>query len=122
MQIDVFQLKNVVFAKGTIDKINETRELSFGQFAIVTKNEKVKEKLASGTLVRIQKKVTGDLEDCDQIQAVGSTLVENGIVSTNNSDGMREDRHPRTCIGIQEMVIYSSVLLMDVKLQVACME
>lgn len=94
--------KNVVFAKGTIDKINETRELSFGQFAIVTKNEEVKEKLASGTLVRIQKKVTGDLEDCDQIQAVGSTLVENGIVSTNNSDGMREDRHPRTCIGIQE--------------------
>lgn len=94
--------KNVVFAKGTIDKIDETRELTFGQFAIVTKDENVKEKLSIGTLIRVQKQVTGDLAQCDQIQAVGSTLVENGEISTNNSDSMREDRHPRTCIGIQE--------------------
>lgn len=39
---------------------------------------------------------------CDQIMAVGSTLVQNGEVSTDNSDGMRQDRHPRTCIGVKE--------------------
>ena len=39
---------------------------------------------------------------CDQIMAVGSTLVENGEISENNSDGMRLDRHPRTCVGVKE--------------------
>lgn len=91
-----------VFAKGEISKTNVAMELRFGQFAIVTNNEEIKSYLSVGTTVRVQKDVTGELADCDQVMGAGSTLVENGVVSQNNSDGMRIQRHPRTCIGVKE--------------------
>lgn len=76
--------------------------LVFGQFAIVTDNQEIKNYLEIGRTIRVQKEVIGDMAACDQIMAVGSTLVQNGEVSTDNSDGMRQDRHPRTCIGVKE--------------------
>ncbi|MCM1260846.1 MAG: phosphodiester glycosidase family protein [Prevotella sp.] len=92
-----------LYAKGSISKRNnEEVILSFGQFAIVTTNQNIEDKLGIGTTIRVQKQVIGKLEDCDQIIGVGSTLMENGIISENNSDGMRYDRHPRTCIGVKE--------------------
>lgn len=92
-----------VYAKGSISKQNtEEVILSFGQFAIVTTNRTIQEKLSIGTTIRVQKQVIGKLEDCDQIIGVGSTLMEKGVISENNSDGMRYDRHPRTCIGVKE--------------------
>lgn len=91
-----------IFAKGDISHINEERELNFGEFAIVTSNEEVKSKLSIGTTIRVQKELTGELQNCDQVMGVGSTLIENGVVSEDNSDGMRTDRHPRTCIGVKE--------------------
>lgn len=59
---------------------------------------------------------------CDQIMAVGSTLVQNGEVSTDNSDGMRQDRHPRTCIGVKEDGTLMFLLLMVVNKIIICME
>lgn len=91
-----------VFAKGKVDKFNENISLDFGDFAIVTNNQEVKQLLKEGTLIRVQKEVTGELANCDQIQAVGSTLMKDGQISLDNSDGMRTDRHPRTCIGVKE--------------------
>lgn len=91
-----------LFAKGYISDVDQSIALQFGQFAIVCKNEEIKEKLKISTKIRVQQKATGDLADCDQIIGVGSTLMENGEISTNNSDGMREQRHPRTCIGVKE--------------------
>lgn len=91
-----------LFAKGEISKLNESIELRFGQFAIVTNNEEIKTYLGIGTNIRVQKDLTGPLADCDQVMGVGSTLVEHGDVSQNNSDGMRTQRHPRTCIGVKE--------------------
>lgn len=91
-----------IFAKGDISHINEEMKLNFGEFAIVTANADIKTKLSIGTTVRVQKNLTGELEDCDQVMGVGSTLIENGVVSENNSDGMRTDRHPRTCVGVKE--------------------
>ncbi len=91
-----------VYAKGNISSTNEEMTLSFGQFAIVTSNEEVTKMLKVGTKVRVQKGVSGDLADCNQIQAVGSTLMKNGEISTDNSDGMRYDRHPRTFVGVKE--------------------
>ncbi len=91
-----------IYGKGTISKINQIVKLTFGQFAIVTDNEEIKSYLEIGTTVRVQKEVTGEMAACDQIMAVGSTLIEDGIVSVDNSDGMRQDRHPRTCIGVKE--------------------
>lgn len=91
-----------VYAKGNISSTNEKMTLSFGQFAIVTSNEEVTKMLKVGTKVRVQKGVTGDLADCNQIQAVGSTLMKDGEISTDNSDGMRFDRHPRTFVGVKE--------------------
>ncbi|MCM1513603.1 MAG: phosphodiester glycosidase family protein [Anaeroplasma bactoclasticum] len=92
-----------LYARGSISKQNtEEATLSFGQFAIVTTNQNIQEKLSIGTTIRIQKQVIGELEDCDQIIGVGSTLMEQGVISENNSDGMRYDRHPRTCIGVKE--------------------
>lgn len=91
-----------LYARGQISSIDKEITLRFGQFAIVSTNEEVKELLEIGTTVRVQKEVLGDLAKCDQIMNVGSTLVENGVVSLNNSDGMRKQRHPRTCIGVKE--------------------
>lgn len=92
-----------LYARGSISKRNtEEVMLSFGQFAIVTTNQDIQEKLSIGTTIRVQKQVIGELEDCDQIIGVGSTLMEKGVISENNSDGMRYDRHPRTCIGVKE--------------------
>lgn len=91
-----------IYAKGEISKINEATTLVFGQFAIVTDNQEIKNYLEIGRTIRVQKEVIGDMAACDQIMAVGSTLVQNGEVSTDNSDGMRQDRHPRTCIGVKE--------------------
>ena len=47
----------------TSKRQNETRELSFGQFAIVTKNEEVKEKLASG----MKSKDIGEYNTCPHL-------------------------------------------------------
>lgn len=91
-----------IYAKGEITKTNTKLELRFGQFAIVTNNEEIKSYLNIGTTIRVQKDVTGELANCDQVIGVGSTLVENGDVCQNNSDGMRTERHPRTCIGVKE--------------------
>ena len=91
-----------IFAKGEISKVNTAVELRFGQFAIVTSNEEIKSYLEIGTEIRVQKDATGELADCDQVMGAGSTLVENGVVSQDNSDGMRLQRHPRTCIGVKE--------------------
>lgn len=90
------------YGKGTISKTNVETKLIFGQFAIVTDNTEVTTLLETAAYVRVQKKVTGDLTNCDQILGVGSTLMENGAISTDNSDGMREQRHPRTGIGVKE--------------------
>ena len=91
-----------IFAKGEISKTNIEMKLRFGQFAIVTNNQEIKSYLQIGTNIRVQKDVTGELADCDQIMGSGSTLIENGVVSQDNSDGMRLQRHPRTCIGAKE--------------------
>lgn len=92
-----------LYARGSISKVDaEETLLQFGQFAIVTKNQDIQSKLSIGTTIRVQKQVIGELEDCDQIIGVGSTLMEKGMISENNSDGMRYDRHPRTCIGVKE--------------------
>ena len=91
-----------IFAKGEISKTNAGMDLRFGQFAVVTSNEEIKSYLSIGTTIRVQKEVTGELADCDQVMGAGSTLVENGVVSQNNADGMRTQRHPRTCIGVKE--------------------
>lgn len=91
-----------IYAKGEISKINEATTLVFGQFAIVTDNQEIKNYLEVGRTIRIQKEITGDMAACDQVMAVGSTLIQDGTVSTDNSDGMRQDRHPRTCIGVKE--------------------
>ena len=91
-----------IYAKGRISTTDFEVELRFGQFGLVTNNEEIKKYLEVGTLIRVQKEVTGDLADCEQIMGVGSTLVENGEVSQDNSDGMRTQRHPRTCIGVKE--------------------
>lgn len=91
-----------LFAKGQITSTNKEVELKFGQFAIVTSNEEIVKLLENNTNVRIQKELLGELAGCDQVLSVGSTLMENGDVSTDNFDGMRKDRHPRTCIGVKE--------------------
>lgn len=91
-----------LFAKGAISNVNEEITLKFGEFAIVTGNEEIKNKLEIGTTIRVQKNLTGELADCDQVMGVGSTLIEDGVISTDNSDGMRLDRHPRTCVGVKE--------------------
>ena len=91
-----------IYAKGEISKTNTSIELRFGQFAIVTSNEEIKAYLNIGTKIRVQKDVIGELAGCDQVIGVGSTLVENGDVAQNNSDGMRTERHPRTCIGVKK--------------------
>lgn len=96
------QSSSTLFAKGKISYTNQETILQFGQFAIVTSNKEVQTNLDSSASVRVQKDVTGDLAECDQIIGVGSTLMENGEISTNNSDGMRTQRHPRTCIGVKE--------------------
>ncbi len=92
----------VLYAKGEISKINEEMTLRFGQFAIVSSNAELVKLLSVGTKVRVQKVVMDEMASCNQIQAVGSTLMKNGEISTDNSDGMRVDRHPRTCIGVKE--------------------
>ena len=92
----------VLYANGNISKINEEMTLRFGQFAIVTSNTEITTLLSDGVKVRVQKEVTGEMANCNQIQAVGSTLMKDGEISTDNSDGMRVDRHPRTCIGVKE--------------------
>lgn len=91
-----------LYAKGKISSLNGSQELLFGQFAIVTNNEEIKNQLTLDTMIRVQKDVTGEMANCDQIMGVGSTLVENGVISEDNSDGMRLDRHPRTCVGVKE--------------------
>ncbi len=90
-----------VFAKGTITRINVAEELVFGRFAIVTNNEEIKTKLATDVTIKVQKDLTGDSANYDQIMGVGSTLIENGIISQDDSDGMKIQRHPRTCIGMK---------------------
>ncbi len=94
--------ENSLYAKGEISAVNTECELVFGSFAIVTKNPEITSHLAEGVTIRVQKDVTGAMAECDQIMAVGSTLIENGIISEDNSDGMRLDRHPRTCLGVKE--------------------
>lgn len=93
------QSEKNIYATGEVKYNNQEITLNFGQFAIVSSNTEVLDLLSRSSKVRIQKDVTGDLANCDQVLGVGSTLVENGEISTNNSDGMREQRHPRTCIG-----------------------
>ncbi len=91
-----------IYGKGKISSINESKALKFGEFGIVINNKEIQTLLSENTLIRIQKQVIGELANCDQIMNVGSTLMEDGIVSRDNSDGMREERHPRTCVGMKE--------------------
>lgn len=91
-----------IYGRGQISVINTEKELKFGQFGLIVNNPEVAKLLNEGTTIRVQKAVTGELENLEQIMNVGSTLMENGQPTRNNSDGMREQRHPRTCVGVKE--------------------
>lgn len=86
------------FGKGEIDTINTEEKLVNGGFSIVTTNENVKKDLKLGTLIRVQHKVVGAYEKCENITGCGVTLVKDGE-AVENVDGMSNYRHPRTIIG-----------------------
>ncbi len=91
--------ENEMYGKGNISRNTESLTLRFGQFAIQTTNAEITSYLQEGTLIRIQRNLTGAYAECDNVTGAGAQLIKNGEAV---EEGGGLDRHPRTCVGIKE--------------------
>ncbi|MGD9605284.1 MAG: phosphodiester glycosidase family protein [Bacilli bacterium] len=82
------------YGKGLISS-ETAKTLGSGQFAIVTDNETIKQKLTVGTLIRVQYEFIGAYANIDDVAGCGQTIMASGTV---NPEGLT-DRAPRTVVG-----------------------
>lgn len=88
-----------LYGKGAISKIGDEENLGLNQFAVVIKNEEVKNKLATGVTIRVQFKVLSEgLENHENIIGYYDNPLVDGQPCYGN-DGYGSARLPRTLIG-----------------------
>src|SRR5690554_857497 len=87
---------NDFYGLGTISKIGE-ETLGEGQFALVSKDPLLTERLALGIKVRAQFEFSGEYADIKDAVGAGETLLYNGELKSTDTN-----RHPRTMIGMKE--------------------
>ena len=88
-----------LYGKGAISKIGDEENLGLNQFAVVIKNEEVKNKLATGVTIRVQFKVLSEgLENHETIIGYHDNPLVDGQPCYEN-DGYGNARLPRTLIG-----------------------
>lgn len=100
MRVLASSSKNV-YAKGKISSIlTEEQQMRYGQFAIQTNDPIIQALIEEGSVVRVQKELTGAYAECDNITGGGVNLLRDGQADESIlADGWR---HPRTCVGKKE--------------------
>src|SRR5690606_14442031 len=93
---------NDFYGRGVITSKGNTT-LQVGQFAIVTKNNDVINKLDIGKRIRVQFEVTGDFEGALNVTGQNAKFVTAGEYSPHpNANNNTHARHPRTVLGIRD--------------------
>ncbi len=87
-----------LYARGSIEFTEDEKDLENSQFALYTQNQEVKSLLDTAYEVKIEYKVVGDYEACDNIAAGNRHLISGGEPVISLSD----TRHPRTMIGYRK--------------------
>jgi hypothetical protein len=97
----VLGISNVqCYANGNVSSLNKTTAFRYGQFAIVSENQELKDSIKVGTHLVVENPVTGNYQDCDAITGCGAQLLVNG--GQGSYPTTNGDRHPRTMIGVKE--------------------
>lgn len=91
--------ENSYYGKGVITNSNDETEVVNNSFAIVTKNEHVKELLAVGSEIRVQRQLVGDFADIKNAIGCYITLADNGVFPAYSTDSYLTIRAPRTIVG-----------------------
>ena len=91
--------ENSFYGKGVITNVNDNSEVVNNSFAIVTKNEHVKELLAVGAEIRVQRQLVGDFANIKNAIGCYITLADNGEFPEYSTDSYLTIRAPRTIVG-----------------------
>ncbi|MBR2891593.1 MAG: phosphodiester glycosidase family protein [Bacilli bacterium] len=87
------------YGKGTITNVNDNTSVINNSFAIVTKNDHVKELLALGKEIRVQRNLTGIFEGIENAIGCYITLADKGAFPEYSTDSYLTTRAPRTIVG-----------------------
>ena len=91
--------ENSYYGKGVITNVNDSTSVGNNSFAIVTKDDKVKNLLSIGTEIRVQRQLVGDFADIENAIGCYITLADNGEFPTYSTDSYLTIRAPRTIVG-----------------------
>ncbi|MDD3171119.1 MAG: phosphodiester glycosidase family protein, partial [Bacilli bacterium] len=88
------------YGKGTITSYNAF-SMAVGQFSVATKNQAVKDALAIGVKIRVQREWTGQFADVEYAIGGGTLLLSDGEApnNVNTAASVMNTNHPRTAIG-----------------------
>jgi len=82
---------------GSISEINQDTIITSGQFALVSKNAILNEKLSVNTRLRVQYEYTGAFMNAYSVIGAGATILNGGVAIDSNE--IVPPRHPRTIVG-----------------------